>query len=84
MSLAVTNFDGHNFSGVTALGGKTPVTVSGGSNSYALPVNNTAGFGGTFNGSFYGPQAANTAGNFSAQSTAGPSYIASGIYAGKR
>jgi len=49
-----------------------------------LPVNNTGGFAGTFNGSFYGPQAANTGGNFAVQSTAGPSYIASGIYAGHR
>jgi hypothetical protein len=60
------------------------VTVTSGGNSYTLPVNNTAGFGGTFNGSFYGPQAANTGGNFNVQSTAGPSYAASGIYAGKR
>jgi trimeric autotransporter adhesin len=85
MNLAITNFDGHNFNGITALGGKTPVTVNAaGSNSYTLPVNNTPGFGGTFNGTFYGPQAANTGGNFSVQSTAGPSYAASGIFAGKR
>jgi len=82
MNLAVTNFDGHNFRGTTPLNGRSPAAVTSAVNSYALPINNTAGFNGSFNGSFYGPQAANTAGNFSVQSTAGPSYIASGIYAG--
>ena len=61
-----------------------PVNVTASGNSYTVPVNNTPGFGGTFNGSFFGPQAANTGGNFNVQSTAGPSYVASGIYAGHR
>ena len=84
MNTSITNFDGRNFSGVTAVGGRTPVTVTATGNSYTLPVNNTPGFGGTFNGSFYGPQAANTGGNFAVQSTAGPSYAAAGIFAGHR
>ena len=84
MSIGINNFDGHNFAGSTPVGGRTPVTVSATGNSYTLPVNQTPGFGGTFNGSFYGPQAANTGGNFAVQSTAGPAYIASGIFAGHR
>lgn len=84
MSIGINGFDGRNFSGVTPAGGRTPVAVTASGNSYTLPVNNTPGFGGTFNGSFYGPQAANTGGNFALQSTAGPSYTASGIFAGHR
>jgi hypothetical protein len=34
-------------------------------------------------GSFYGPGAAETGGSFALQATSGPSYIASGIFAGK-
>jgi len=84
MNIGLSGFDGRNFSAVTAAGGRTPVTVSGTGNSYTLPVNNTPGFGGSFNGSFYGPQAANSGGNFAIQSTAGPSYTAAGIFAGHR
>lgn len=42
------------------------------------------GIKGTINGSFYGPMAAETGGNFKFQTTAGPTYLTSGIFAAKR
>ena len=39
------------------------------------------GLAGSFNGSFYGPSAANTGGNFAFHTTAGPTYLTSGIFA---
>jgi hypothetical protein len=74
-TVAINNFDGHNFSG----------TVSGASGLYAGAI---SGGGsnrtGTVLGQFYGPAAAETGGTFAVQATSGPSYIASGIFAGKR
>ena len=35
-------------------------------------------------GSFYGPAAANTGGNFNFHTTVGPTYLTSGIFAAKR
>lgn len=74
-SFAITNFDGHNF----AASGSAPLT--GASYSFGATAN---GFAGTVNGSFFGPKAAETGGNFAFQSIAGPTYIASGIFAGKQ
>jgi len=74
-AFAINNFDGHTFTGT--------VTGSGGA-TYAGPI---AGGGdnrqGTVIGSFYGPGAAETGGQFAVQATSGPSYIASGVFAGK-
>jgi len=42
------------------------------------------GVTGTINGTFYGPMAAETGGNFTLQSSLGLPYRASGIFAGRR
>lgn len=74
-TLAINNFDGHSF----AATGRAPLTGA----SYTF--GSTAG-GFTFagKGTFYGPQAAETGGNFGVAATVGPPYLASGIFAGKR
>ena len=73
-TVAINNFDGHNFSG----------TVAGSGGTYG---GNIAGKGdyrqGMVTGSFYGPGAVETGGTFALQAMHGPSYIASGIFAGK-
>ncbi|HKS89457.1 MAG TPA: hypothetical protein VJR70_08465, partial [Stellaceae bacterium] len=74
-SLAITNFDGHNFTA----SGSAPLTGA----TYNFGVT-TPGARGVVNGTFYGPGAAETGGNFAVQSTVGPTYLASGIFAGKR
>ena len=74
-TVAINNFDGHNFNG----------TVSGASGFYVGAI---SGGGtnrtGSVLGQFYGPAAAETGGTFAVQATSGPSYTASGIFAGKR
>jgi len=45
---------------------------------------NSPGAKGAVTGNFFGPMAAETGGNFAVQSTLGPTYLASGIFAGKR
>jgi hypothetical protein len=74
-TVSINNFDGQNYSG----------TVSGGSGIYGGTVN---GAGSTRTGSvvgqFYGPGAPETGGVFAVHATSGPSYIASGIFAGKQ
>jgi hypothetical protein len=42
------------------------------------------GITGSINGSFYGPMAAETGGNFNFRTTAGLTYLTSGIFAAKR
>ncbi|HVB15543.1 MAG TPA: FecR domain-containing protein [Stellaceae bacterium] len=76
-TLAINNFDGHNF----AATGKTPLTGA----SYTFR-SATGGFTFAGKGTFYGPMAAETGGNFGVASTpgVGPSYLASGIFASKR
>jgi hypothetical protein len=74
-TLAINNFDGRT---LTA-SGKAPLT---GANYSA--AGSGVGIQGTINGTFYGPNAAETGGNFAFQNTTGPSYLASGIFAGKR
>jgi hypothetical protein len=77
-SFSVMNYDGKSF---TATGNPT---VQGA--SYRFVVDNPQGIPikGGINGSFYGPLAANTGGNFAFQSTAGPTYLTSGVFAAKR
>jgi hypothetical protein len=73
-TVAISNFDGHNFAGA--------VTGSG-----AVYTGAIAGAGdnrvGAVAGSFYGPGAAETGGAFAVHATSGPSYTASGVFAGK-
>ena len=73
-NVAINNFDGnHNLSGM-AMG-------SGNTYSATLSGANGAKLAGSLNGSFYGPTANETGGNFAFQSTAGTRYLASGIFA---
>ena len=43
-----------------------------------------SGLTGSANGMFFGPGAVETGGNFAASSLSGPTYLTSGIFAGKR
>jgi hypothetical protein len=74
-TMAVNNFDGRSF----AATGKAPLNGANYAFSAATP-----GVHGSINGTFYGRNAAETGGNFAFQTTVGPAYMASGIYAGKR
>jgi hypothetical protein len=74
-TMTISNFDGHTISGTG------PAPLNGNNYSFA---STGAGVTGTIKGSFYGPMAAETGGSFALQTTSGPSYLASGIYAGKR
>ncbi len=75
-SFAVNNYDGRSF------------TVSGSSAThganYKFAITTVPGITGAINGSFYGPMAAETGGNFAFKTTAGPTYLTSGIFAAKR
>jgi hypothetical protein len=73
--LSINNFDGRTFT----VAGSAPLTGA----NYTFS-GSASGFAGTANGTFYGPNATETGGNFAFQSTVGPTYLASGIYAGKR
>jgi hypothetical protein len=75
-TVAITNFDGRNFSSPTG-----PAPLSGNVYTGSLSGTNLTG---QFAGSFYGPQAANTGGTFAVRSTTTTPYLASGISAGKR
>jgi hypothetical protein len=74
-TFSVINYDGRSFSA-------TGRAASQGAN-YTFGINNPQGLpiAGTINGSFYGPMAAETGGNFAFNSTAGPTYRTSGIFA---
>ena len=76
-NFTISNFDGNTFTAA----GTAPLSGA----SYSL--NGSAartGMTGTINGTFYGPMAAETGGNFTLQSSLGVPYVASGIFAGKR
>jgi hypothetical protein len=75
-AFAVNNYDGRSF---TVSG--SPVTQGA---NYKFAINNVPGISGAINGSFYGPMAAETGGNFAFKTTAGPTYLTSGIFAAKR
>jgi hypothetical protein len=74
-TFAVNNYDGKSFT----LSGKAPLSGS----SYNFGINNPQGLPitGSVKGSFFGPSAANTGGNFNFHTTAGPTYLTSGIFA---
>ena len=75
-SFSVVNYDGRSF---TAKG--SPV-ISGA--TYKFGITNVQGLAGSINGSFYGPLAAETGGNFNFHTTVGQTYLTSGIFAAKR
>jgi hypothetical protein len=75
-SFSVINYDGRSF---TTTG--RPATSGA---SYQFGITNVPGLTGSINGGFYGPMAAETGGNFKFQTTAGPTYLTSGIFAAKR
>jgi hypothetical protein len=68
-SFAVSNYDGHSF----AAAGSAPLSGP----NYKLTIT-TPGINGAFNGSFFGPLASETGGNFSFG--VGPTYFTSGIF----
>jgi hypothetical protein len=75
-SFAVTNYDGVSFTvtGSSALSGS----------NYTFGVKSVPGLAGSISGSFYGPMAAETGGNFAFSKTVGSPYFTSGIFAAKR
>jgi trimeric autotransporter adhesin len=75
-SFSVINYDGRSFT--TA--GK-PITQGA---NYKFGITDVPGITGAVKGSFYGPMAAETGGNFTFRTTAGPTYLTSGIFAAKR
>jgi len=77
-TVAISNFDGKSFSTT----GHAPLT--GANYTFTVTPTATAPLAGTVNGTFYGPLAAETGGNFAVRAVAGPTYLASGIFAGKR
>jgi len=80
-TLTISNFDGNSLS-TGAKPVKLPLT--GANYTFTLAPTATAPITGTINGSFFGPKAAETGGNFAVHTTLGPTYIASGIFAGKQ
>ena len=78
-SFAISNYDGQSFT----VSGK--VTTAGGGTQYRAPIATITQQGvpiaGAINGSFYGPMAANTGGNFAFHTLAGSTYLTSGIFA---
>jgi hypothetical protein len=77
-TVAISNFDGKSFS----TSGRAPLT--GANYTFAVTPTASSPVAGTVNGTFYGPLAAETGGNFAVHAVAGPTYLASGIFAGKR
>jgi trimeric autotransporter adhesin len=77
-SFSVINYD----NGLINFTTQGKPTTSGA--SYKFGITGVPGIKGMINGSFYGPMAAETGGNFKFQTTAGPTYLTSGIFAAKR
>ena len=76
-TMTVSNFDGNP---ALSVSGSAPLDAAG---KYTFNLSQT-GVTGSINGSFFGPKAAETGGNFAFQRTIGATYIASGIFAGKQ
>jgi len=80
-SVNITNFDGASYtSKVSGNGQGTTNNLFSFTGGLTGPSNRN----GTVIGRFYGPAAQETGGSFGVQSTAGPKYLASGIFAGKQ
>jgi trimeric autotransporter adhesin len=78
-TVAISNFDGRSFSGPV-----TAAAFAGRTSSYAGNLSGS-GVTGAVQGTFFGPGAPETGGNFAVQSLPGvPTYLASGIFAGRR
>jgi trimeric autotransporter adhesin len=78
-TVAISNFDGRNFTGPV-----TAAAFAGRPSSYSGSLSGS-GLTGRVQGTFFGPSAPETGGNFAVQSLPGvPTYLASGIFAGKR
>jgi trimeric autotransporter adhesin len=75
-SVAISNFDGRNLSGTVG------ISQSSGVNVFSGNISGTNLAGQTLGG-FFGPGAQETGGTFAFKNTTGPTYIASGIYAGR-
>jgi trimeric autotransporter adhesin len=75
-SFAVKNYDGLSF---TATGNSA---LSG--SNYTFGIKNVPGVAGTVSGTFYGPMATETGGNFAFGKTVGSPYFTSGIFAAKQ
>jgi hypothetical protein len=75
-SFSVNDYDGRSF---TTMG--KPITQGA---NYKFGITDVHNIAGSINGSFYGPMAAETGGNFNFRTTAGPTYLTSGIFAAKR
>jgi hypothetical protein len=80
-TFAVTNFDGHSFGGT----GKAALTGANYSFGVVSP-RGTPPLVGKVSGTFYGPMAAETGGSFAvgAPVGVGPTYLASGTFAGRK
>lgn len=76
-SFSVINYDGRSFTSPIAR------QFTQGAN-YRFGITGVYGISGAVKGSFYGPMAAETGGNFTFRTTAGPTYLTSGIFAAKR
>ena len=74
-TMTISNFDGKTFSAT----GSAPLTGA----NYTFNVAQT-GVAGSIKGTFFGPNAKETGGNFAVHTTIGPTYLASGIFAGKQ
>lgn len=74
-NFAINNYDGRSFSSTIPTG-----TGTGANYNFAI---NTSGITGKVQGSFYGPQAIETGGNFAFRIPAA-NYLTSGIFAGRR
>jgi hypothetical protein len=72
-TLQISNFDGHNFGGT--------ITGIQGTANFAGALSGT-NLSGNATGSFYGPHAAETGGDFAVQALSGAPYRAAGIFAG--
>jgi hypothetical protein len=72
-TVRLTNFDGANYS----------AAVSGFGNRFSGILTGTSNRIGNVAGSFFGPLAVETGGNFNIQSASGLRYLASGIFAGR-
>ncbi|HJU19890.1 MAG TPA: hypothetical protein VJ770_25845 [Stellaceae bacterium] len=77
-SLAINNYDGRSFPAMPF----SRVSANGANYSITVPSSTT--FTGRINGSFYGPMAQETGGNFALQGPPGSNYLTSGIFAGRR
>lgn len=75
-TFSVANYDGLSFSA----NGSAPLSGS----NYTFAIKSVPGLAGAISGSFYGPMAAETGGNFYFSKTVGSPYFTSGVFAAKR